>query len=91
MVTRIGGARASSFKGDILVKKIIKLSKRHPKNAMQFSKHIIKHLPQEFELNESEIKALKTDGPKYWFSVEDVEKVEKKVIKKVIKKATRKR
>lgn len=51
----------------------MKLKKNHPNGVMHFGRHAIQREFKEFELNESEIKDLKNEGPKYWFMVELIE------------------
>ncbi len=70
----------------------IKLSRKHPNNAMNFGRHTVTYQEQEVELNEGEIKDLENEGPKHWFIVEKVEaeKPVKKVAKKVSKKVSKK-
>jgi LAS superfamily LD-carboxypeptidase LdcB len=66
----------------------IKLSRKHPHNAMSFGRYMVTYQEQEIELNDAEIKDLKNEGPKYWFIVEKVE--DEKPVKKVAKKASKK-
>ena len=59
---------------------------------MNFGRHVITYQDQVVELNESEIKDLKNEGPKHWLVVEKVEaeKPVKKVAKKTSKKVSKK-
>ena len=69
------------------MKVLIKLSRKHPHNAMSFGRYMITNQDQEIELNDAEVKDLENDGPKYWFTVSKAEeKPKKKVTKKVSKK-----
>lgn len=59
----------------------IKLSRRHPHGVMSFGRYMVTNQEQELELNESEIKDLKNDGPKHWFSVVEIKAEENKPAK----------
>jgi len=44
----------------------LKLKKKHPRGFMPHGKHEIMPIPFIFELNEEELKLLKTTGPAHW-------------------------
>ena len=69
----------------------IKLSRVHPQGAMNFGRHVVTMQAQEIELNEKEQNELKNDGPKAWFSVEEIIKEEPKVSKKKVSKKVNKK
>jgi len=64
--------------GEKLVKKVLKLAHRHPKNAMRLGSHIVEHFPKEFELNEAELKELDSKGGKHWFKEAELPEKKKK-------------
>jgi len=67
-----------------MVKKILKLKKRHPKKEMRMGRHIISMTAKEFDLNDEELKELTSKGGKAWFM--EVKKAPKKEAKKEVKK-----
>jgi hypothetical protein len=68
----------------------IKLSRKHPNDAMAFGRFTVTPHDQEIELNDAEVKDLKSAGPKHWFTVSKAEakkeEPKKETKKKVIKK-----
>lgn len=48
------------------MKKVLILSRPHPRKRYFFGKHIVTHIAQEFDLSKDEIKLLEGKGAKHW-------------------------
>ena len=64
-----------------LTKIELKLRKRHPKKAFRIGRHVVTPIFSAFEMNEAELKELKTKGCKAWL-ISKEEASKKKTAKK---------
>ena len=60
----------------------INLSKPHPMGEMRFGRHTILSEVRTFDLNELEVKGIKTAGPLYWFTFDKVKRGRPPLIEK---------
>ncbi len=74
-------------KKEKLVKVSLKLRKRHPAKQFRLGSHVVGLTFKEFELNEKEVKELKTEGCRAWLiSKKDYdEEMKKKPMGKPVK------
>ena len=57
----------------------LRLKRRHPRGKFQLGSHSVTSTPKVYELDEAEVKELKSDGCQHWLEeVKVAEKVKKK-------------